>query len=58
MDSEDILIVLKNVRRLVPKAYNKRTPNMYLIMDVFGCGSTMAKIMCDDLDVKPLAHDF
>lgn len=50
------IIVLKNVRRLMTKAFNKRTPNIVLIQEIFGCGSTSARKKCDELGID--AYDY
>jgi len=50
------LIVLQNVRRLVSKAYNKRTPNALLVKRVFGFGSTTSFKKCEELGIDPFSH--
>lgn len=49
-------IILKNVRCLTTKVYNKRTVNMGLVMDVFGCEPTMAVKKCQELGIDPFSH--
>lgn len=49
-------VILKNVRRLMTKVYNKQTVNMGLVMDVFGYGSTSAGIKCDELGIDPFSN--
>ena len=51
------IIVLKNVRRLMSKAWNKRTANWILIKEVFGCGAARAYAKCQELNIDADGFD-
>ena len=56
LDGIRILVVLRNVRRLKSKAWNKRTTNRALVSEVFGLGSTTANTWCLSLGIDPDAN--
>jgi hypothetical protein len=47
------IIVLSNMRRLMSKAWNKRTRNTWMIQELFGCGSGASYKLCRELGIDP-----
>jgi hypothetical protein len=45
--------VMANVRRILSAAYNKRTPNWVLAMEIFAVGSTSGNRICAEAGVDP-----
>ena len=46
-------VVLRNVRSMMSKAWNKRNSNAVLTMLVFGCGSGSAWKICREINIDP-----
>ena len=58
MFTRDWIKIFYNVRKLKSKAWNKRTQNWIVVMEVIACGSTKAKQMCLQIGCDPYAYDF
>ncbi len=48
--------ILSNVRRILSRAYNKRTPNWVLACEVFAVGSTSAMRICKEAEIDPSGY--
>jgi hypothetical protein len=45
--------IMANVRRILPAAYNRRTANWVLAMDIFAVGSNSGRQICQEAAIDP-----
>lgn len=45
--------IMANVRRILSTAYNNRTQNWVLAMEIFAVGSTSARQICGEAGIDP-----
>jgi len=58
LDDEAILNILKNVRRIKSKAWNKRNPNWVVVKVILGKGSGSSQSLCRLIGVDPDGFEF
>lgn len=58
MRKEITIHVMQNLRLLMTKAWNRRTPNWVAVSRLTGHGSGMSCQFCRDLGVDPDAYEF